>query len=67
MADDARLRSTTALNRLWDGRGNRPIRAAEKLVLIGRHICAQPSAQHDVAMTMIGDRVCKITASSPGG
>ena len=56
MADDAKLRSTTALNRLWDGGAIDRIRAAEKFVLIGRRVSAHLQAQHDVAMTMIGDR-----------
>ncbi len=56
MSDDAKMRSTTTLNRFWDGAPADRIRVSEKFLLAGRRLCIHLQAQPDVAMAMIADR-----------
>ena len=56
MSDDAKMRSTTTLNRFWDGAPADRIRAAEKFLLVGRRISIHLQAQPDVATAMMCDR-----------
>jgi hypothetical protein len=59
MSDDAKMRSTTTLNRFWDGAPADRIRASERFLLVGRRLCIHLQAQPDVAMAMIADRALR--------
>jgi hypothetical protein len=57
MADAAvKMRSTTTLNRFWDGADADRIRASEKFILAGRRICAHLLVQPDIAYAFMCDR-----------
>ena len=55
MADDAKMRTASALNILWDNGGVERIRAKERIILPGRRLSSFFQAQIDVAQQFLTD------------
>ena len=55
MADDAKMRTASALNILWDNGGVERIRAKERVILPGRRLSSFFQAQIDVAQKFLTD------------